>query len=92
MNIILLLLTARFLKRKISMKRLLIVAAVSSSTVFLILTPLEGFFLHPLGKFLLSVGVVIGTFGFYNFSFLFPRFIYVLYGQFCSRRRSACFS
>ncbi|MFC5712234.1 sigma-E processing peptidase SpoIIGA [Thalassorhabdus alkalitolerans] len=70
-NIILLLLTARFLKRKISLKRLLIVAAVSSSTVFLILTPLEGFFLHPLGKFLLSVGVVIGTFGFYNFSFLF---------------------
>ncbi|WP_267880097.1 sigma-E processing peptidase SpoIIGA [Salibacterium aidingense] len=63
-HLILLTGTARLTKRSISWKRLWITAVLSSCSIFIVLTPFEGWLVHPAGKFILSVLIVWLGFGF----------------------------
>lgn len=63
-DLLLLLLTANILKRKVSKLRLIIGAMVASSVIFLVLTPYSFLFYQPLFKIAFSLIIVVTTFGF----------------------------
>lgn len=69
-DLLLLLLTAIILKRKLSKWRLLLGALVASSLIVLLLTPYSFLFYHPVIKMLFSVVIVLTTFGFTRISVL----------------------
>ncbi len=52
------------MKRRLTKKRLWTVSIAGSCTVFIILTPFESWFVHPVGKALLSVLLVWMAFGY----------------------------
>lgn len=68
-DLLLLLLTVFVLKRNLVKWRLLFGAFVSSSPIFLLLTPFSSLFYQPIFKFVLSIIIVVITFGFKRFSY-----------------------
>ncbi|RSL31305.1 sigma-E processing peptidase SpoIIGA [Salibacterium salarium] len=60
--------TARLTKRKLSTKRLWVVSVIGSCSIFIVLTPWEFMLVHPFGKVLLSILLVLIGFGFVSLS------------------------
>ncbi len=67
-DLLLLILTALILKRKVSKIRFIIGAFIASSVIFLLLTPYSFLFYHPLFKIVFSLIIVVATFGFSRIS------------------------
>ncbi|WP_246940157.1 sigma-E processing peptidase SpoIIGA [Bacillus pinisoli] len=78
----LLLLTAIFLKRKISKLRLICGALIGSSIVLFIITPYFAIMGHPIVKLLYSVVMVFMTFGFKRFRYFFQALLTFYFSTF----------
>ncbi|WP_078434422.1 sigma-E processing peptidase SpoIIGA [Metabacillus halosaccharovorans] len=70
-DLLLLVLTAIVLKRKINKLRMVLAALIGSSIVIMMFTPLAFLANHPLGKMCISVLMVLSAFGFKRFRFFF---------------------
>lgn len=70
-DLLLLVLTAIVLKRKINKFRLVLAALIGSSIVIMMFTPLAFIATHPYGKMLISFLMVLSAFGFKRFRFFF---------------------
>lgn len=70
-DLLLLVLTAIVLKRKINKIRMIISALIGSSIVIMMFTPLAVMANHPLGKMFISILMVLTAFGFKRFRFFF---------------------
>ncbi len=68
-DLLLLLLTGIVLKRTLVKWRILLGSLLASSIIFLLLTPYSALFYHPVFKVVLSVCIVVVTFGFKKFSY-----------------------
>jgi stage II sporulation protein GA (sporulation sigma-E factor processing peptidase) len=75
---LLLYLTAIFLKRKISLRRILAGGFVGSMIILLSFTPLNVYSSHPISKLMFSILMVLITFGFKRFTF-FIKALFTLY-------------
>lgn len=70
-DLLLLVLTAIVLKRKMNKLRMIIAALVGSSIVILMFSPLAFMATHPIGKMLISIVMALTAFGFKRFSYFF---------------------
>ncbi|HZH63101.1 MAG TPA: sigma-E processing peptidase SpoIIGA, partial [Metabacillus sp.] len=70
-DLLLLVLTAIVLKRKINKFRLVLAALIGSSIVIMMFTPLAFIATHPYGKMVISILMVLSAFGFKRFRFFF---------------------
>lgn len=70
-DLLLLVLTAIVLKRKINKFRLVLAALIGSSIVIMMFTPLAFIATHPFGKMFISILMVLSAFGFKRFRFFF---------------------
>ncbi|PLR69663.1 sigma-E processing peptidase SpoIIGA [Bacillus sp. UMB0893] len=77
-DLLLLLLTAILLKRKIYKLRLLIGALIGSSIVLLMFTPLSEIMVHPISKLAISIMMVVTAFGFKRFKY-FTQSLFTFY-------------
>ena len=68
-DLLLLLMTAFILKRRVKKRRFILGALVASSIVLCMFTPLSPYVLHPAGKLFFSIFIVLVTFGFKRFRF-----------------------
>ncbi|ATH91337.1 sigma-E processing peptidase SpoIIGA [Bacillus glycinifermentans] len=68
-DLLLLLLTAFMLKRRVKKRRLILGALIASSIVLFMFTPFSPYVLHPAGKLSFSIVIVLSTFGFKRFRF-----------------------
>jgi stage II sporulation protein GA (sporulation sigma-E factor processing peptidase) len=75
---LLLYLTAIFLKRKLSLRRILAGGFVGSLIILLSFTPLNVYSSHPISKLMFSILMVLITFGFKRFNF-FIKALFTLY-------------
>ncbi|MCM3594395.1 sigma-E processing peptidase SpoIIGA [Metabacillus idriensis] len=77
-DLLLLLLTAILLKRKIMKLRIIVGALIGSSIVVLLFTPLAPLAMHPFGKLFVSILMVLSAFGFKRFKF-FAQSLFTFY-------------
>ncbi|NPC92483.1 sigma-E processing peptidase SpoIIGA [Bacillus sp. WMMC1349] len=68
-DLLLLMMTAFILKRRVKKSRFILGAFVASSIILFMFTPFSPYVLHPVGKLSFSVLIVIVTFGFKRFRF-----------------------
>ncbi|MED2943136.1 sigma-E processing peptidase SpoIIGA [Bacillus swezeyi] len=68
-DLLLLMMTAFILKRRVKKRRFILGALVASSIVLFMFTPVSPYVLHPAGKLSFSVVIVLVTFGFKRFRF-----------------------
>ncbi|MBR8663798.1 sigma-E processing peptidase SpoIIGA [Bacillus paralicheniformis] len=68
-DLLLLMMTAFILKRRVKKRRLILGAFVASSIVLFMFTPFSPYVLHPAGKLSFSAVIVLLTFGFKRFRF-----------------------
>lgn len=80
-DLLLLMMTAFILKRRVKKRRLILGAFVASSIVLFMFTPFSPYVLHPAGKLSFSVVIVLVTFGFKRFRF-FCKFVFFLFCHF----------
>ncbi|UAL54168.1 MULTISPECIES: sigma-E processing peptidase SpoIIGA [Metabacillus] len=77
-DLLLLLLTAILLKRKIWKLRIVIGALIGSSIILLMFTPFASLAVHPFGKLLVSIMMVLSAFGFKRFKY-FAQSLFTFY-------------
>jgi stage II sporulation protein GA (sporulation sigma-E factor processing peptidase) len=77
-DLLLLLLTSILLKRKIWKLRIVIGALIGSSIILLMFTPFASLAVHPFGKLLVSIMMVLSAFGFKRFKY-FAQSLFTFY-------------